>query len=63
MTDLAPHLPGLFIAYGMLSLGLFSPGPNILAIIGTSMERGRGEGLALAVGVSLGTFFLSLIHI
>ena len=60
---LAPYLPGLVIAYGMLALGLLSPGPNILAIIGTSMERGRREGLALAAGVSFGTFLWSLLSV
>jgi len=63
MIDVAPHIPGLLIAYGMLCLGLFSPGPNILAIIGTSMERGRPQGLGLAVGVSLGTFLWSLLSV
>lgn len=63
MTDLAPHLPGLLVAYGMLCLGLFSPGPNVLAIIGTSMERGRPQGLALAAGVSFGTFLWSLLSV
>ncbi len=63
MTDLAPHLPGLLVAYGILCLGLLSPGPNVLAIIGTSMERGRAEGLALAAGVSFGSFLWSLVAV
>lgn len=32
-----------------------SPGPSILAIVGTSMEKGRGRGLLFATGVSLGS--------
>ncbi|UWQ18686.1 LysE family translocator [Jannaschia sp. M317] len=63
MTDLAPHLPGLLVAWGMLCLGLFSPGPNILAIIGTSMERGRPQGLALAAGVSVGTLLWGVLAV
>ncbi len=33
-----------------------SPGPNILAIMGTSMGVGRSSGLALALGVASGSF-------
>ncbi len=33
-----------------------SPGPNILAILGTSMSAGRSSGLALALGVASGSF-------
>ena len=34
---------------------MFSPGPNILAVIATSMERGRQAGKALALGVATGS--------
>ena len=56
MSALAPHLPGLLTAWGIMALGLLSPGPNSLAVIATAMERGRREGLALAVGVTIGSF-------
>lgn len=29
-----PYLPGLLLAYGVFMIGLITPGPNILAVIG-----------------------------
>lgn len=55
MTDITTHLPGLLLAFSALMLGFASPGPNILAIIGTSMAVNRRAGLALGLGVSTGT--------
>ena len=37
-----------------------SPGPATLAILGTSMERGRRSGLALALGVATGALVWSV---
>lgn len=55
MTEIAEHLPGILMAYTACLLGLASPGPNILAVMGTSMSIGRREGLGLAWGVALGS--------
>lgn len=49
------HLPGILLAYSAFLLSILSPGPNILAILGTSMAVGRREGTALALGVSSGS--------
>lgn len=48
-------LASLALALGIFSLGFVSIGPNILAIIGTSMQRGRQHGMALALGVGTGS--------
>jgi len=48
-------LASLFLALGIFSVGFISIGPNILAIIGTSMERGRNSGAVLALGVGIGS--------
>jgi len=48
-------LANLFLALGIFSVGFISIGPNILAIIGTSMQRGRKHGIALALGVGTGS--------
>lgn len=48
-------LPGILLAYAAFFLSILSPGPNILAIMGTSMALGRAQGTALAVGVSTGS--------
>ena len=55
MSDLAPFWPGIAIAWTGIALGLVSPGPLQLAVIGTAMARGRRAGLAVAMGVATGT--------
>jgi len=49
------HLPSLFLALGIFSVGFISIGPNILAVIGTSMQSGRRQGIALASGIGIGS--------
>ena len=56
MADLWIFLPGILLAHAVSAVGLMSPGPNILAVMGTSMGAGRKSGLALAAGVSAGSF-------
>lgn len=41
-------------------LACFSPGPATLAIAGTSMASGKGSGLALASGITAGSFVWSI---
>jgi threonine efflux protein len=41
-------------------IGVASPGPSVLAIVGTSMRGGRRMGLALASGVTTGSFIWSV---
>lgn len=50
-----PEISSLLLALGIFSVGFISIGPNILAIIGTSMERGRDAGVKLALGVGSGS--------
>src|SRR5882762_10297414 len=56
MDQISTYLPGIVFAHTAVLLALMSPGPNILAVIGTSMGIGRREGIALALGVACGTF-------
>ena len=56
MEQLSIYLPGIVLAHTAVMLALMSPGPNILAVIGTSMGVGRREGIALAMGIGCGTF-------
>lgn len=56
MADFSALLPGILLAHAVTAIGLISPGPNILAVLGTSMSAGRKSGLALAAGVSAGSF-------
>lgn len=55
MTFLAPHLPGLLLVYSAFLLAVLSPGPSVLAIMGTAMHSGRKAGVSFAVGVVLGS--------
>jgi len=56
MTEIQQYLPGVLLSLSAVMLALMSPGPNILAVIGTSMGRGRAQGVALALGVGSGAF-------
>lgn len=56
MDQIALYLPGIILAYSAFLISIMSPGPNVLAVIGTSMGVGRSSGLALALGVSAGSF-------
>ncbi|MFS8182560.1 LysE family translocator [Pseudovibrio denitrificans] len=50
------YLSGILLAYAAFAIGLFSPGPNIMAIIGTSMANSRSSGKSLALGIATGSF-------
>lgn len=52
---MSEEISSLLLALGIFSVGFVSIGPNILAIIGTSMERGRRAGIKLALGVGSGS--------
>ena len=55
MDSIAHFLPGILLAYGFVALNLLSPGPNILAVMYTSMSFGRRHGQSLAWGISAGS--------
>lgn len=63
MQDFSIYLPGIIMAYTAFLLAIASPGPNILAVIGTSMSVGRGSGIALALGVAFGSFTWGVLTI
>lgn len=55
MDDLTRHLPSLALVYSAFFLAVASPGPSNLAVMATSMERGRRAGMTLALGVTTGS--------
>lgn len=55
MQDFATYLPGIILAYSAFLLGICSPGPNVLAVMGTSMSVGRTSGVSLAMGIAVGS--------
>ena len=61
MTDLAPYLPQLAIAWMAYFIATASPGPAIVAIIATSVSQGRRAGLALALGVLTGSYIWAIL--
>ena len=63
MTDYQTYLPGLILAYSAYLLAIISPGPNMLAIIGTSMSVGRRSGVALAFGVACGSVTWAILTV
>lgn len=56
MDQTMMYLPGILLAYSAFLLSIMSPGPNVLAIMGTSMAVSRRAGLGLALGVAAGSF-------
>jgi len=60
---MSDDLASLFLALGIFSVGFVSIGPNILAIIGTSMQRGRRHGVALALGVGTGSGLWAMLTV
>lgn len=63
MSELSLYLPGILLAYSAFLLAIASPGPNILAVIGTSMGVDRRSGVALALGVASGSFTWALLTV
>jgi len=55
MEQISLFLPGILLAYSAFLLAIISPGPNVLAVMGTSMSAGRLAGLALSLGVAAGS--------
>lgn len=63
MQDFSHYLPGIFLAYSAYLIAIASPGPNILAVIGTSMGVGRQSGVSLALGVASGSFTWAILTV
>jgi amino acid exporter len=55
------YTSGTIVAFGAFALALLSPGPNMMAVVHTSMAAGRRAGLAVAAGVSLGSLWWVLL--
>jgi threonine/homoserine/homoserine lactone efflux protein len=60
---MSAEISSLLLALGILLVSIFSIGPNILAIIGTSMEKGRKAGILLALGVGTGSAVWSTLTV
>lgn len=56
VTIIANHWPAMLAVFALVFFAVATPGPATLAIMGTSMSRGRGAGMAFAAGVQVGSF-------
>lgn len=63
MQEISLYLPGILLAYSAFLLAIASPGPNILAVMGTSMSIGRSSGISLALGVATGSFTWAVLTV
>lgn len=61
--DIFTHLASLGIIYSIFFLQNASPGVNVMAVMGTSMEVGRPSGLYLGAGVAFGTLTWSTLSV
>jgi threonine efflux protein len=50
----------MLLAYLAFAIGVASPGPSVLAVMGTAMAQGRARALMLASGVVSGSLFWGL---
>lgn len=55
------HIQHLLLVYAAYLIAVASPGPSTMAIMGTSMNRGRAPAVALALGVVTGSMFWALL--
>lgn len=53
----------LWVFAGLIVLGQFSPGPDMLLLTRTSLREGRGAGLRMAVGIACGLMVHSAIAV
>jgi amino acid exporter len=63
MSEIAPYLPNLALAFAAFLLGMASPGPNILSIMGISMSLGRRSGSAVAFGNCTGSVVWAMLTV
>lgn len=61
MTELHLYLPGILLAYAALLVGLISPGPAFMALMGVSLGEGRRAGRFFALGIGSGSFCIGAI--
>ncbi|OSQ39907.1 LysE family translocator [Thalassospira mesophila] len=61
MTEFQLYLPGILLAYAALLVGLISPGPALMALMGVSLGEGRRAGRFFALGIGSGSLCIGAI--
>lgn len=49
------HIIALLLTYIAFLFAVLSPGPNVLGILNTSLEKGRTAGVVMGVGIAFGS--------
>ncbi|MEQ8287545.1 LysE family transporter [Thalassospira sp.] len=60
-AEFTQYLPGILLSYVALLVGLISPGPALLGLMGVSLDRGRHAGQRFALGIGTGSFSIGLL--
>lgn len=53
MSSIHSYWPGIMLAYTTYVISAISPGPAMLATMGTAMESGRKAGIVLGLGIAV----------
>ena len=61
LTEITQYLPGILLSYLALLVGVVSPGPALLGLMGVSLDRGRLAGQSFALGIGTGSFSIGLL--
>ena len=61
LTEITQYLPGILLSYLALLVGVISPGPALLGLMGVSLDRGRLAGQSFALGIGTGSFSIGLL--
>lgn len=61
LSEIGQYLPGILLSYAALMVGLISPGPALLGLMGVSLDRGRHAGQRFALGIGTGSFSIGLL--
>lgn len=56
---LADYLPKMLLAWSIQWMGILSPGPSVMLILGVATGRGRFPALTTAFGIACGSIILS----
>jgi threonine efflux protein len=59
----ASYWPGIFLAYATYAIAAISPGPAMMATMGTAMMSGRKAGIFVGLGIVLTSLFWGLVSI
>jgi threonine/homoserine/homoserine lactone efflux protein len=60
MDQIAPYLPQLILAWSIQAMGVISPGPAVVLIMGVAVKHGRGTALITSFGIACASVVLAI---